>query len=708
MIKYTFKEALPVWEEGKDREMNYNLVFRAVVDKAQSVKIALSASNMYQMFIGGRLISEGPARAGHGSYRVDEVDISKFMTEDKNIVCIYVDGYYVENFYLIKQPAFLCAEIISDGKVVAATGKGGFEAKYHNERMRRVVRYSMQRTFTEVYTYDENYRDFEKRLDAPYVPVKLAVVEDKKFIERGVPHPRYDECDADKIIARGKATFSDEPEKPFRIGYAIPSATIRGFENPDIIIFDEVNKGKYTPTSKSEEKADVVNIDANGYVIYKMPIEKTGFIRFDITAQEDTEIIVHFDEVLKDGDVLTNRLETHQRGVVWFLKKGTYSVITNEPYSVNYLKFINKSEGAVTVTKLGITEYAADVEYKPLCSGNENLDLVHKAAVETYRQNTIDIFMDCPSRERAGWLCDTFFTGRVEKLLTGKNVIERNFLENFLISDGWEHIDKRMLPMCYPSDHLDGLFIPNWAKWYILELLEHYERNGDREIVDMAKDRVITLCDYFASFENSDGLIENPDGWVFVDWSEANNYISGVNYPTNMLYARTLRAVTKLYGDEKYAEKANRIEEVIRKQSYVDGFFHDHAVRDENGNLGLVMEHVSESCQYYAFFGGTATPETFPELWKKLTEEFTPDREEKGLYPEVAPSNAFIGLYVRLEALSQYGAYDVLMSNIEGFFAPMAKETGTLWEDKYGMASCNHGFASHVLVWMDKAMNNNK
>jgi alpha-L-rhamnosidase len=105
-----------------------------------------------------------------------------------------------------------------------------------------------------------------------------------------------------------------------------------------------------------------------------------------------------------------------------------------------------------------------------------------------------------------------------------------------------------------------------------------------------------------------------------------------------------------------------------------------------------------------AFFGGTATPETYPELWKKLIEEFTPDREEKGLYPEIDPSNAFIGLYVRLEALSQYGAYDVLMSNIEGFFAPMAKTTGTLWEDKYGAASCNHGFASHVLVWMDKAM----
>ena len=121
MVKYTFNKALPVWEKGKENEMNYNLVFRGVVDKADNVKIALSASSMYQMFVNGNLVSEGPARAGHGRYRVDEIDISKFMSQDKNIVCIYVDGYNVENYYLIKQPSFLCAEIVSDGKVVAAT-----------------------------------------------------------------------------------------------------------------------------------------------------------------------------------------------------------------------------------------------------------------------------------------------------------------------------------------------------------------------------------------------------------------------------------------------------------------------------------------------------------------------------------------------------------------------------------------------------------
>jgi len=702
MVEYNFKKALPVWETDKENEMNYNLVFRSVINKAEKVKIALSASSMYQMFVNGSLVSEGPARAGHGWYRVDEIDISRYVTKDKNVVCIYVDGYNVENYYLIKQPSFLCAEIISDGKIVAATGCEGFVAKYHSDRIRNVVRYSFQRTFVEAYNIDEHFRDFETKLEASFVPVELALQDEKKFIERGVALARYDECDASEVISRGCAVFSDTCDNPFRIGYAVPSADTSAFADAKVHIFDEIRKGTYTCTSTQTEKADRVQIGANEYVIYKMPTEKSGFIRFGITAQEDAEIIVHFDEVLKDGDVTPERLLTHQRGAIWFLKKGTYSIITNEPYTVNYLKFINKSTGKVTVTNLGITEFAADIEYKPLNSGNKNLDLIHKAAIETYKQNAIDVFTDCPSRERAGWLCDSFFTARVERLLTGKSDLERNFLENFLIAENVGHIESRMFPMCFPADHINENFIPNWAMWYVLELEEYLGRSGDRELVDMAKDKILRLCEYFEKFENSDGLLENLEKWIFVDWSKANDYVDGVNYPSNMLYARMLEIVTNLYGDKKYVQKAAKIKAEICKQSYADGFFRDHAVRDENGNLVLKQEDVTESCQYYAFFTKTATKYTHPELWKTLVDEFGPGRMEKGLHTNVAPSNAFMGLYIRLDLLSEEGDKDTVLNNIEGFFIHMAKATGTLWEDKDGAASCNHGFASHVLVWMDK------
>ncbi len=699
MKPYTFKNALAVWEKDKDREMNYNLIFRSVVEKGDDVIVALTASSMYQLFVNGKFVAEGPARAGHGYYRVDEIDISKHLTKDKNIVSIYVNGYYVENYYLIKAPSFLCAEIISNGAVVAATGREGFEAKYHGDRIRKIVRFSGQRTFAEAYRYDGSYRDFDTKLDASFEKVNLVVTDWRRFIERGVEYPCYDECQATEIVSRGKADFYNTVQNP-TLGWYASADWVSRFDDCDIVNTDEVDKGEYTCTQNEITLGNSAELSSNEYVIFKQPCEKTGFIRFNVECSADTELICIFDEVLDDGDVTTKRLTSLQRSVVWFLKKGKYSIITNEPYTAHYMKFVNKSDGDVKLSGVGITEFAAKLPKIILSTSNENLNLIYKAALETYKQNAIDIFTDCPSRERAGWLCDSFFTARVEKEIFGESRVEKNFLENFVFADNPNHIDSRMIPMCYPADHKNANFIPNWAMWYVLELEEYLLRSGDRELIELSKKNVDNLLEYFNSFENGAGLLEDLEKWVFVDFTDANNFVDGVNYPSNMLYAKMLEAAYNLYGDKALLVKSEKIKEEIRKQSYCDGFFRDHAVRKDDGTLELVMSDTSESCQYYAFFTGTADKKDYPSLYTTIINEFGPNN--KGKYPDIVPANAFIGLYIRLDMLANDGDGETVLRDIEGCFTHMARTTGTLWEDKNGTFSCNHGFGSHVIVWLNR------
>ena len=166
MKEYLFKQAVPVWEKNKEAEMNYHLLFRSIVsrkdDKDCVTKITLTASNMYQLFVNGQFVAEGPARAGHGYYRVDEIDISKYMTAGDNVIAVYVASYYIKNFYLIKQPGFFCAEILCGDQVVASTGISedcGFKAMYHSARFRKVARYSYQRPFCEAYELDEEFEE---------------------------------------------------------------------------------------------------------------------------------------------------------------------------------------------------------------------------------------------------------------------------------------------------------------------------------------------------------------------------------------------------------------------------------------------------------------------------------------------------------------------------------------------------------------------
>jgi alpha-L-rhamnosidase len=138
---------------------------------------------------------------------------------------------------------------------------------------------------------------------------------------------------------------------------------------------------------------------------------------------------------------------------------------------------------------------------------------------------------------------------------------------------------------------------------------------------------------------------------------------------------------------------------VIREKSRCGLFFSDNSVY-ENGIPKLSGEST-ESCQYYAFFTGIATPEEDAELWSVLLDKFGPKRDRETVYPEVSPSNAFIGNYLRCEILRRYGLREKLSEDIIDYFLYMAERTGTLWENDTTTASCNHGFASHVLVWLD-------
>lgn len=708
MKTYQFKSAVPVWEPDKEKEKNYNLVFRAVIDYADASVVCLAASNLYQMFVNGKMIAQGPARAGHGYYRVDEIDVSDYLIQGKNIIAIYVNSYAIKNFYLINQPGFLCAEVLQDGKVVAATGKKGFEAKYHDERLRYVGRFSSQRTFSEVYKLREDtYKAFETQADCSFTAVKLAPTETKKFIEREVPYPCYEEYMAQQVIAKGDFVYLQEPKSLESLGWENMDADLvkgQGFtrEEAECLVSDELDKCDCTKTSDKVESAADAVLGSHEWAIFDMGFEKTGFITLGIDCEADAEIILSFDEVLTDGDVSTRRLLV-SNGVVWFLDKGQYSLICNEPNAFRYLKVANNSEGAITIKRIGVVEFAFDYKSKGLGSKNEKLNRVYEAAIESFRQNTVDIYMDCPSRERAGWLCDSYFMSKVEYLLTGKSTVEKNFLENFIMAEHFEDVPEHMFAMCYPSDFTDQKtyhLIPNWAMWYVIELEEYLERTGDRALVEYAHPKIEKLYAYLESFRNSDGLLENLEKWVFVESSKANSFTDGVNYPSNMLYCKMLRAMKGLYGGD-YDAEADEIAQKIREQSYDNGFFHDHAVRNEAGKLELMKGDVSEVCQYYAFFTGIATVTAYPELWHIVLHDFGPDREAKKLWSEIYPASPFIGYVLRLEVLEQQGESAKLLEDIEGYFYPMAQATNTLWETLHPRSSRNHGFGSVVAVWLD-------
>ena len=455
---------------------------------------------------------------------------------------------------------------------------------------------------------------------------------------------------------------------------------------------------RYLKRSVRMPRYEQLSAVALGGGLYEFPFNATGFLRFTVECETDCIIYVSFDEILTDGRVDSARLGCCNR-FTYLLDGGHHEIMTFAPYTMKYVQI--EMSGGGRVTSMKMVEYKhPPVPFQVNLPEDESLKAIYQAALETYRANAVDIFMDCPSRERAGWLCDSFFTARVEKVLTGESVLEQAFLENFLRGEGFAYLPKGMLPMCYPADHNDGNFIPNWAMWFVLELEEYEKRSKDRALVDWARERVYGLLDYFSAFENEDGLLEKLDKWVFVEWSRANDadVVQDINFPTNMLYLKMLHAVSSLYGDAELSRKAEQLRSVIRSRSRKGVFFTDNEVYTSKGLVN--PGNCTEVCQYYAFFCGAATREEDGELWEILCRDFGYQRKDTGLYPEVAFANAFIGNYLRIELLYQDGQYEKVVDNIRGYFTKMAQLTGTLWEHDSTFASCNHGFASHVIYWL--------
>lgn len=699
-----FQKALPVWPAGKEREMNVTARFTASVGGgAEQTLLRMTGYTVYRVFVNGKIVAYGPARGPKFYHRVDEMNLKPYLTEETNIIVFEVAGYNINNFYTMDQPSFFQAEILCDNEIVAWTApEGGMPCDIVTERLQRVQKFSFQRPFVEAWNMDAAYPESFTRMTAGNTV--LEQVEDKQYLPRRVPFPSLTYLPAKQYVGRGGIICDPDRDvwhnrciddiSPIQKGYPIPELECNLSAEASRLVYqcEEMDACDVPP---------VFSLAKNRYATVKLASDLTGFIGLHVSAKQPTTLLITFDELFS-GDVDTWRMGCLNI-LRYQLAAGEYDLLSMEPYTMQYIKCM-VLEGDADISDIHLIEYAApEKDFVEYHSDNEKFMKIWDAAVQTYRQNAVDLYTDCPCRERAGWLCDSFWTARTEYALTGKSVVEKNFLENFLIPDSFECIPKGMLPMCYPSDHYDRVFIPNWAMWLVMELREYLDRSGDREMAAAFRTRLYELVDYFKPFLNEYGLLEDLESWIFVEWSRANSLVKGVNAPTNMLYAATLEAMSEMYDDPALKKQADEMRATIRQLSFNGKFFVDQLLRDENGRLYQQGE-VTEVCQYYAFYLGTATKEAYPELWNTLLYEFGPNRREHNLHPDVHFANAFIGNYLRLDMMAKNDRMEEVLDNIEGYFYNMAVMTGTLWENDSTVASLDHGFASHVLVWLLRDM----
>ncbi len=696
-------KAKPIWISGKDSEMNFHAAFAVKVPACGELHIA--ATVFYRVFINGRFVCFGPARTAKGYMREDIYRIKDYCgqtCEQANIV-IEVMSYQCRSLSTALQPPCLMAEVIDKERTVAYTGKN-FEAFIPECRVREAERYSIHRYFCEIWDYSKGYE-----LTLPRYKAQVTVLsETPQIVDRVVPYPKYRQVNAN--VCRSKGEFCFDETLPYRDNHypwEIP-AWWGAFP------WNEIPYHPYAWIQRQRQYIREVNVSlpvtlhGGEYVIFDLKRIEAGFLNFTADSAEKTDIVIGFSEYYQGETFTLPNMDVHNVMEFILPENERGEVSSFEPFAFRFVIIAVKS-GCVTLEQFGVRTYEFDISDIPrLDSGNETLDSIYSAAVRTFAHNAVDLYTDCPSRERAGWLCDSYFTAKAEFGLTGRTVIEDAFLQNYSLYKNEGELPVGMLPEAYPSDVRPGTeFIPQWALWYILEVEEYVHLRGHKEAVQQFRENIYGLLKYFNAYENEYGLLERLPSRNFVEWSEANKWTWDVNFPTNFLYAQALECVYKLYDDIQCKIRSEKVRKAAVDMSFNGSYFLDHAVRDEKGNLRVCADS-SEACQYYAvlFAGIDLWSERFAALKHLIFEVFTPDRKDVMSY--IVPVNAFIGAYLRIEVLLRYKKYKLLLSDICDMFGSMGNYTGTLWENRQFEGSYDHGFASYAAIAIKQAMSSEK
>ena len=667
------------WAENKFVR-NIELCFVCKVGQLDNARFVFVAKDIYNLYINGEFIQYGPARAAKGYAREEHVDLAPYLTKKENVICVYVQSNYTRTLCFALEKPLFAGEIIVAGQTVLTTDD--FRCFEMTDKLKKVERMSSQRGYLEVYRMTKDRHPFDEGL---YPECKLIPMELPKLLPRNVAVAKRQEEES-VFVERGGVTLDEtrvwENDFTRLLDIGTPLLTYSRDECECVL-----SKEMLAFTFDEDEKESEYR-----YETFSFDRTYCGKFKIKISVKEKTALWLTYDDILIDGKVKFNR-EQITHALKWELEKGEYLLYSNEVYTAKYMTFVCLGEAELQEVAIVRVENPNADRLIFSCE-DKTIEAILEASRHSFEHNGYDLLTDCPSRERAGYLCDGFFTARAESFFCGENLVERNLLENYALYTPEHFTHKGILPMCYPSEPMnDSDFIPNWMLWYVLEVADYAKRTGDFDFVIKQKEQIYNVLDYFTKKENEFGLLENLEGWVFVEWSRANEFIDGVNFPSNMCYYGAMKAVANLFKDDALDNKAERLKKVIIDLSYNGTFFIDNAVRVD-GRLQRT-DNNSETCQNYAAFFEIFKKEENQPFYKRLIEELGCFYREK-YHNEVHVSNMFIGYILRLSVLLREGEYDAVLAECKNRFADMAESTGTIWELFQKNASCNHGFGSVV------------
>ena len=354
------------------------------------------------------------------------------------------------------------------------------------------------------------------------------------------------------------------------------------------------------------------------------------FLRSELVEPSERVVAgtIVVDAEIPDGATLTVRAtelvqnetlgETEHDATVAFIGDGTRRTMESFDIFGGRSFVVDAPPGAV-VHRVAVRERLYPVEGDAWfeCS-DALLNQIYAVGRRTVSLNSMDAYLDCPTREQRAWAGDSVVHQMVD-LTTNTDWRLARWHPTLTASpraDG-------MLPMAVAGDieHHDFTVIPDWALHWVHSVFNLYRYVGDRDEIGRLLPVVEGVVRWFDAFLDDEGCLTDVFGWVIIDW--ASVYTEGVCAALNGLWGRALLEYAEM---AEWLGDAGRVAWATTRHAALRAGF-ERLWDAERGRYvdsylpGAHRPMASQHGQAAAIVGGLAPFDRYDRLVEVLTNE---------------------------------------------------------------------------------------
>lgn len=481
--------------------------------------LKITADDYFKLYINGEFVTQGPPPSYPQAYYYMELPVGKFLKSGENVIAVHT---------------------LYQGLINRVWVSGDNRESLWAEL---VVNGEV------ILATDESWKC---KISSAYEPMAI-VGYDTQYMEL------FDSYSED--VGFEKENFDDSKWQ---------NAKIKKYNDYNLI------KSPIKPLEIYEVEPKSVRKTESGY-FYDFGQEAIGYLVVTAKGKKSDEIIIRQGEELDDDGSVRFDLRSNCRyEEKWILSGGADTLNQFDYKGFRFAELIVPETAEIISVNFRIRHYPFKQKavYKSI---NADFDNIIKLCVNTIKYGTQEIIPDCPTREKGSYLGDFCISGRAQALLTGDTTFLKKTILDFCRTS---FICKGLMSVATSSFMQEiadyGLIFPSLVLWT-------YKFDGDIDFLKSVEPTLKGMCEYFASFDRGDGLIEKLYGqWNLVDWPA--NLRDGYDFPLtkpisdgvhnalNALWIGFLKAMNEIEGicgNEKVAET----DEVIR--SFYKAFYND-------------------------------------------------------------------------------------------------------------------------------------